>query len=559
MLRRGAATALIATAAVLPFELRATLPVGPLRLSSVEIFLYLTLALWGAAQLGDPIARRRLLDVRRWPDVLRASALLGAVLLLSAAAAPELRGPAFKFALRSLSGVLLAFAAADLLRDVRLSGQVFLALMLGVCVAAVAVQHEARVGALPWWLRPFHDQTFQALGQTRGSGPLQFPNIAAMALEAAIPVTVALGFSLRPDGLPAALAGVCILLLGVGATGSRAGLVGAAIAMVVMAAIVIRIPGRRRIGYVLLASSPLFLALGAASGGALGSRLRFWHEGHWYGAHVAPAGASADRLPARLAAGAQAEELLTLGNSGAMTWPREGSAPVALSYHWFDADTGELVVRDGARTPLPSDVPPGGSLTLRAAVWAPARPGRYVLAWDLVQENVVWFSGRGPGLWTEPVLVGGTPPAPRPPVLPSVPSGDPPVGRRDLWRAALAAFRAHPLLGVGPDNFRLIYGRYLGLRDPDDRLHANSLYFETLADSGVMGSLAWLCLVIALAAAARRAFQNLLAAGVSIALGTFLLHGALDYFFEFTPTFAMFWLLVGALVALDPRTSELAA
>ena len=240
-----------------------------------------------------------------------------------------------------------------------------------------------------------------------------------------------------------------------------------------------------------------------------------------------------------------------------MTWPHEGSAPVALAYHWFDADTGELVVRDG-ETPLPSDVPPGGAVTLRGTVWAPARPGRYVLAWDVVQENVVWFSGRGPGLWTESVLVGDTSPVPRAPVLPTSPE-DPPVGRRQLWRAALAAFQAHPLLGVGPDNFRRIYGRYLGLRAPDDRLHANSLYFETLADLGVMGIFAWLALGIALAAAARRAFDNLVAAGVSIALGTFLLHGALDYFFEFTPTFVMFWLLTGALVALDPGTSELAA
>ena len=179
MLRRGAATALIATAAALPFELRATLPVGPLRLSSLEIFLYVTLALWGASQLADPIARRRLLQVRRWPNVLRAAALLGGVLLLSAAAAPELRGPAFKFALRSLSGVALAFAAADLLRDAGLSRRVFLALMLGMWVAACAVQIEVRSSGMPGWLRPFHEQTFHALGQPRGSGPFQFPNIAA--------------------------------------------------------------------------------------------------------------------------------------------------------------------------------------------------------------------------------------------------------------------------------------------------------------------------------------------------------------------------------------------
>ncbi|HXU64197.1 MAG TPA: O-antigen ligase family protein, partial [Polyangia bacterium] len=186
---------------------------------------------------------------------------------------------------------------------------------------------------------------------------------------------------------------------------------------------------------------------------------------------------------------------------------------------------------------------------------APARPGRYLLWWDMVQEEITWFSARGDAGWREPVLVGDVAPAPGPSAAVAK-LDDPDVPRRQLWSAARAMFRAHPLLGVGPDNFRHLYGRTLGLPVADDRLHANSLYFETLADLGLGGVLAWGALLVALARAARRALPQPTATGVVVALGTFLLHGALDYFFAFTPTFVMFWLLVGALVALDPQTSE---
>jgi len=548
MTRRGAATLLVATAAVLPFELRATLPVGPLRLSSVELFLYATLALWCASRLGSPASRRELLDPRRWPGVLRAAAVLALVMLLSAVRAPELRGAALKFALRSLSGIGLAFAAADLLRAADTRARALTALILGGLVAAVAVLVEARApAAAALWLRPFHEQTFETLGQVRGSGPFQFPNIAAMALEAAIPLALVRA----PAGPVAALA----MFFAVVATGSRAGLVGSMAATLAIAFIWIGRPPSRRAGWVLALSLPVLLAAGVAANGTLTTRLRFWREADWYRTTIAPAGGPGDRLPARLVPGAPATELIAVTNRGTLAWRPAPPWPVALSYHWVDADTGRIVERDGRRTPLPADLPAGASATLRAAIRAPARPGRYLLWWDMVQEEITWFSARGDAGWREPVLVGDVGPAPGPSAAVAK-LDDPDVPRRQLWSAARAMFRAHALLGVGPDNFRHLYGRTLGLPVADDRLHANSLYFETLADLGLGGVLAWGALLVALARAARRALPQPAAAGVVVALGTFLLHGALDYFFAFTPTFVMFWLLVGALVALDPQTSE---
>src|SRR5437762_12045914 len=68
-------------------------------------------------------------------------------------------------------------------------------------------------------------------------------------------------------------------------------------------------------------------------------------------------------------------------------------------------------------------------------------------------------------------------------------------GRLVLWRAAARMVRAHPLTGVGPDNFRLAYGDYAGIEHPDPRMHSNNMYVEVLAGSGVIGfaAFAWLC------------------------------------------------------------------
>ncbi|HVY40055.1 MAG TPA: O-antigen ligase family protein, partial [Polyangia bacterium] len=511
MARRLASAALVATVAALPFELRATLPAGPVRLSSVELFLYATLALWAVSRVAAPRPSWRALalrDLRRWPPPLAAAAGLALVLLLSAACAPMYRGAALKFTLRSWGGILLGVAAADLLRARATLRWALIALVGGATAAALAAVAEARLPSLAPWLRPFHEQTFQALGQPRGSGPFQFPNIAAMALEAAVPLALALAATATAGPVPGtAAAGV--LLAGVASTGSRAGLAGAALATVAMAACWRSDGFGRRAGRIAAAVGALAAISTLAASGSLPARLHFWNESRWYRARISPAGAAADRLPAALAANGAGSELLVIQNAGTLGWRHLPPSRVVLSHHWLDAGTGRVVVRDGVTTPLPADVPPGGAVTVRAAVRAPAQPGRYVLAWDMVQEDVRWFGPGGDEGWREPVVVGdgagaaavagGRLPAERP-------------TRVELWRAALAAFRTRPLLGVGPDNFRRVYAGYLPAagagHEIDDRLHANSLYFETLADLGLLGAAAAAALILALAGAARRAIQS---------------------------------------------------
>lgn len=109
------------------------------------------------------------------------------------------------------------------------------------------------------------------------------------------------------------------------------------------------------------------------------------------------------RVPGRVTAGEEFAVDVRLANASDNPWIAEGAARVRLAYHWWTVpaeeagDSGEMVLRDGERTELPLPVPPGGELAVAQRVFAPERPGRYVLELDLVFEQVAWFSDRDPG------------------------------------------------------------------------------------------------------------------------------------------------------------------
>jgi peptidoglycan hydrolase-like amidase len=117
-------------------------------------------------------------------------------------------------------------------------------------------------------------------------------------------------------------------------------------------------------------------------------------------------------IPETLQPGTPYRLPITVTNTGLAPWPATGSSPVRLSYHWLDA-AGRMAIWDGARTDLPREIAPGESVSLNALVVAPAQPGSYLLQWDLLQENVSWFSARGVTGPVVPVRVGASPsPAP---------------------------------------------------------------------------------------------------------------------------------------------------
>ena len=111
------------------------------------------------------------------------------------------------------------------------------------------------------------------------------------------------------------------------------------------------------------------------------------------------------------------------------------------------------------------------------------------------------------------------------------------------------------LLVVGPVLPSLAFAK-----EQEARVTANSLYLETLATQGAIGTLALLSLLGSLGWSVVVWWRRpptplfLTVMGVTGALATYVVHGAVDYFLSFTPTLGLFWLLVGALGALaSPR------
>jgi hypothetical protein len=248
-------------------------------------------------------------------------------------------------------------------------------------------------------------------------------------------------------------------------------------------------------------------------------------------------------------------------NTGRMGWDSNASPPFYLSYHWLDADARRVVSYDGARTAFDHPIAPAASVDLVATVRAPDHPGRYRLAWDVVQEGQLWFSTEVGSVSTySNAVISGPRASNRPTSGPlattALPTHTDRPGRGLLWTAALRLLVTHPLLGVGPDNFRLLYGASAGLQNADTRVHSNNMYIEVLVGSGLLGALAFAWLIWRLAVATARAVRmpvnggwSPLLLGVGAAVVAIALHGFVDCFVGFTPTYVSIALTLGLLLA----------
>lgn len=108
--------------------------------------------------------------------------------------------------------------------------------------------------------------------------------------------------------------------------------------------------------------------------------------------------------PDTIEAGTVVNAGLTIENQSWRPWAGDVPAPVRVSYHWWRPDRVE-VERDGLRSPLPRTVEPGTQATIAFRLRTPDQPGKYLLAVDLVEEGLAWFSDAGVPCLTVPVTV----------------------------------------------------------------------------------------------------------------------------------------------------------
>jgi tetratricopeptide (TPR) repeat protein len=128
--------------------------------------------------------------------------------------------------------------------------------------------------------------------------------------------------------------------------------------------------------------------------------------------------------------------------------------------------------------------------------------------------------------------------------------------RYDFYRVALDEFSAHPLGGIGVDNFQQQYLRK-GKSEETPR-YPHSVELRLLTETGAIGALIALVGLGAALLAAMRAARNPdpLAAAVAAAalagFGYWVVHGSVDWFWEFAGLGAPAFALLGLACALDP-------
>jgi hypothetical protein len=108
-----------------------------------------------------------------------------------------------------------------------------------------------------------------------------------------------------------------------------------------------------------------------------------------------------DAYPKEIPASGTAQAVVGFRNVSPCPWPHA----VHLGYHWTPQDPGLPGIWDGGRALPDRRIEPGDLVTLPVHLKAPRVPGRYSLVYDLVFEQVDFFSTRGGATASLPVQV----------------------------------------------------------------------------------------------------------------------------------------------------------
>lgn len=113
--------------------------------------------------------------------------------------------------------------------------------------------------------------------------------------------------------------------------------------------------------------------------------------------------------PARSRAGEELRFRIRAENTGYARWLRGNDAgtdkgSVHLVAHVLSADEEPLLWYHAGAF-LPGDVSPGDAAEMEIVLTAPANPGRYLLAFDMVSEHLAWFEDLGSEVLKQELIV----------------------------------------------------------------------------------------------------------------------------------------------------------
>ena len=535
-------------AVVLPFE---AIPPVFASLSDEKLVLLLLAATWLLLGL-------RALPTRDEARALVPTVALVLVALVSAVLAPDFGDEALRFVWRLAILAFVMLVSLRLARDpARATGLLWAIVVGGGLSAALGLAEALGWSTLEPLFKLFKVAPTRVGGELRVSASFQYATIAAMYFEMVAPLAVVLAATARRYWLRVmALAVAALCTADVVLSLTRAGAVTLLVVYAIFLGASLSNASWRRLREPTLVGVATLVggsALLLARNPVVDLRLFTESDADWYGAaYSAPAALE-------VTSGGSTGVSLEVRNQGRITWVSSGPHPFALGYRWLSADGMQVLDVPLTEVTLPRDVSPGESVQLQASVHVPNLPaGTYRIDWGMLQRDVLQFYERG---WADAetrVQVGpapdGAPASPPSTTLRDDSEAPWVVGRMYLWTAALHMVQVHPLLGVGPDNFRHFYGAELGLETWDERVQANNLYLEILADLGIVGLAAFAWVIARPVTVSVRLFRSpaqqpaaYLRLGAGAALVAFLVHGLADSFLAFTPTALLLWMMLGLL------------
>jgi O-antigen ligase len=527
---------------VAPFELREPLLRLPGQsISSVEVVLFAGLLLWLTTIAREGRLPSRKADIAAWGSVIAVAALASILSPVSPLNALHMTA---RLAFAGAVCLAAASAAGVARQRAALIAWMFAS---GVLVALVVLADFLDLQWMSMVLTGFRENVAIVGTQVRASGPFQYPTIASMFLE----ITFAIGLGLLASASTAAASALLVLALAVIGeavivTFTRSGLLVLLLSLAIVATYDWRStgPGRSTVAFAVLAAAIGTGVLTSRSAEMLMLRLTTEGQGQWFSAVID--GPASVRLDTR----DTIDVPLQVTNTGRATWDSDAAEPVRLSYHWIASDSDAVIAWEGYRTAFDRPVRPGETVSVVAKVGSTGRPGDFRLMWDLEQQRRLWFSTEpGAVLTLIPGRITGAPTGalPRMSGPRHIPRAATRPGRFVLWRGAIAMLAAHPLLGVGPDNYRLAYGRYTSLgAAADPRVHSNNMYLELLVGMGLIGAMAVTWLGLRLTRDAAAAWQSSpMGAAVGAACTGIAVHGLADSFLSFTGTYILIAVTLG--------------
>lgn len=137
--------------------------------------------------------------------------------------------------------------------------------------------------------------------------------------------------------------------------------------------------------------------------------------------------------------------------------------------------------------------------------------------------------------------------------------------RINRWKCAFRMFKEKPFLGWGPGTYQFEYAPFqrsyektIISTNAGDMGNAHSEYFGPFSESGVLGMLSFIAIVIMVYITGLRAYRNspdkddrTIILGVLCGLTTFFVHGFLNNFLDTDKASAPFWGFIAILVAYD--------